>query len=58
MPKKGSVDRRDFLRGAAAGAAALVATPSVSIAASCQARGRQSPCRPAEQRQNLVQADL
>ena len=32
MAKKGSVDRRDFLRGAAAGAAALVANPSVSIA--------------------------
>ena len=32
MAKKGSVHRRDFLRGAAAGAAALVANPSVSIA--------------------------
>ncbi|HTG89632.1 MAG TPA: thiamine pyrophosphate-dependent enzyme [Vicinamibacterales bacterium] len=41
MAKKGSVDRRDFLRGAAAGAAALVAHPSVSIAQS------QTPTPPA-----------
>src|SRR6202158_833916 len=35
--KKGSVDRRDFLKGAAAGAAAFVATPALSNAQQSEA---------------------
>src|SRR5262245_50202737 len=35
--KKGSVDRRGFLKGAAAGAAALVAKPSIAPAEAAQA---------------------
>ncbi len=41
--KKGSVNRRSFLKGAAAGAAALVAKPGASPAAPAQARPATTP---------------
>src|SRR5262245_5216832 len=40
--KKGSVNRRGFLKGAAAGAAALVAKPSIAPAETQAAQGTQA----------------
>src|SRR2546425_3026513 len=45
--KKGSVNRRGFLKGAAAGAAALVAKPAAGVAQTAQAQARQVTPLPA-----------